>query len=175
MPVLYLEKSHSKTLYHRCNLYLSCRWWRGFSYQKLYRYGNKTSVPYLSASLSNDDIIWAHWQKILIRLKDPLILKFASSNYLGKSLSESAIDYTSLSLFNKMLCDIRNSYAGNLQYDIISCIGDYLLNKYMKGFPVSTISTESLKEAYHETDSALYDLSRKIYKKMVSALPMPNC
>ena len=35
----------------------------------------------------------------------------------------------------------------------------------MKGFPVSTISTESLKEAYHETDSALYDLSRKIYKK----------
>lgn len=104
-------------------------------------------------------------KKILIRLKDPLILKFASSNYLGKSLSESAIDYTSLSLFNKMLCDIKNSYAGNLQYDIISCIGDYLLNKYMKGFPVSTISTESLKEAYHETDSALYDLSRKIYKK----------
>ena len=40
----------------------------------------------------------------------------------------------------------------------------------MKGFPLSTISTESLKEDYHETVSSLYDLYRKIYKKGAETL-----
>lgn len=104
-------------------------------------------------------------KKTLIRLKDPLIMKFASSNYLGKSLSENTVDYTSLSLFDKMLCDIKNSYAGELQCDIISCIGDYLLSKYMEGCPTNAISTDILKDAYYTTESELYTLSRKIYKK----------
>ncbi len=119
-------------------------------YQRLYQ----MSTPYEEID-----------KKILIRLKDPLIMKFVSSNYLGKSLSESTLEYTSLSLFDKMLCDLKNSYAGNLQCDIISCLGDYLLHKYMEGYPTGAISTERLKEAYHAKDSELYDLSRKIYKK----------
>lgn len=102
---------------------------------------------------------------LLIRLKDPLVLKFVSSNYLGQKLPNRTLEYTSLSLFEKMLWDMENSYAGKLQGEIVSAIGDYLLNKFLNGIPVSSISTECLKEAYHHEDNELHELATKIYKK----------
>lgn len=102
---------------------------------------------------------------LLIRLKDPLVLKFVSSNYLGQKLPNRTLEYTSLSLFEKMLWDMENSYAGRLQGEIVSAIGDYLLNKFLNGIPVSSISTECLKEAYHHEDNELHELATKIYKK----------
>lgn len=104
-------------------------------------------------------------KSVLIRLKDPLMMKFVSANYLGKPLSEDTEDYTSISLFDKIMNDTENSYAGRLQCRIISGIGDYLLSRYMKGVPTGAISTEELRNAYDAPDSELYALSRDIYKK----------
>lgn len=104
-------------------------------------------------------------KKIVIRLKDPLILKFVSSNYLGKTLSYESSDYTSISLFEKMLIDIKNSYAGKLQYEIITSIGDFLLKKHLSGTPTNSISTEDIKNAYNNPNDELNKLSINIYKK----------
>lgn len=104
-------------------------------------------------------------KKTLVRLKDPLILKFVSSNYLGKPLSENSSDYTSLSLFEKMMNDISVSYAGKLQCEIITSIADYMLSEYLNGNPVDSISTSDIKNAYNRQGAELHELSKKIYKK----------
>lgn len=102
--------------------------------------------------------------RVLIRLKDPLVMKIVSTNYLGKELTESSSDYTSVSLFSRMMNDIRLSYAGERQCTIIRGIADYLLDCFLTGNAVTGISVQSLKEAGSDSRHRLYGTSRLVYK-----------
>lgn len=104
-------------------------------------------------------------QRVALRLKDPLILKFTSSIFLGRILPDSPEKYTSISLFTQMMDSIGNSYAGNQQREILERLSDYMLNLYMKGCPVDGLSVEELKMAYNDPTSELNHLSQLIYKK----------
>ena len=64
-----------------------------------------------------------------IRLKAPLILKIACTNYLCKALPDGSKDFTSVALFNRMFNDIAMSYAGKAQCRIIELIASHLLEK----------------------------------------------
>jgi len=104
-------------------------------------------------------------RRVTLRLKDPLILKFTSANFLGSNLPSSPERYTSLSLFSQMMDSIGNSYAGNRQREILERISDYILDLYMKGFPVDGLSVEDLKIAFTDPASELHHLAQLIYKK----------
>lgn len=104
-------------------------------------------------------------RRVTLRLKDPLILKFTSANFLGSELPSSPERYTSLSLFTHMMDSIGNSYAGNRQREILERLSDYMLNLYMNGVPVDGISVEELKTAFNDAASELHALAQLIYKK----------
>lgn len=104
-------------------------------------------------------------RRITLRLKDPLILKFTSANFLGSDLPSSPERYTSLSLFAHMMDSIGNSYAGNRQREILEKSSDYILELYLKGMPVDGLPVEDLKMAFQNTDSELHALAQLIYKK----------
>lgn len=104
-------------------------------------------------------------RRVTLRLKDPLILKFTSANFLGSDLPSSPERYTSLSLFTHMMESIGNSYAGNRQREILERLADYILNLYMKGSPVDGLSADELKMAYQDPASDLHALALLIYKK----------
>ena len=104
-------------------------------------------------------------RRVTLRLKDPLILKFTSANFLGSDLPANPERYTSLSLFTHMMDSIGNSYAGNRQREILESLADYILNLYMQGSPVDGVSVEELKMAFQDTGSELHHLARLIYKK----------
>lgn len=104
-------------------------------------------------------------RRVTLRLKDPLILKFTSANFLGSNLPSSPERYTSLSLFTNMLDSIGNSYAGNRQREILERLADFILDLYMKGHPVDGMSVEELKMAFHDATSELHHLAQLIYKK----------
>ena len=104
-------------------------------------------------------------RRVTLRLKDPLILKFTSANFLGANLPSSPEKYTSLSLFTQMMDSIGNSYAGNRQREILERLADYILKLYMKGSPIDGIDVRELKMAYQDTSSELCPLARLIYKK----------
>lgn len=99
-----------------------------------------------------------------IRLKDPLILKICSTNYLGKELPEDIASYTSLAIFEKMLQDIESSYAGKKQKEILDKIGEYFLFKYESGEPIDSID-ESLLTQDEISDPILRSLSAKVFNK----------
>ena len=100
-----------------------------------------------------------------IRLKDPLILKIACTNYLCKALPEGSKDFTSVALFNRMFNDIAMSYAGKAQCRIIELIASHLLEKYEQGIAADSISESELKLAMDNVDHPLYKLSHLIYKR----------
>jgi hypothetical protein len=100
-----------------------------------------------------------------IRLKDPLSLKIACTNYLGSEFPTSTLPYTSISLFEKMLDDISHSYAGNGQCHILKEMALYILQEYEKGVPSDSISIASLREAYDRQESPLYRMSQSVFKK----------
>lgn len=104
-------------------------------------------------------------RRVTLRLKDPLILKFTSANFLGSELPSNPERYTSLSLFTHMMDSIGNSYAGNRQREILERLSDYMLNLYMKGIPVDGVPIEDLKMAFQDPASGLHSLAQLIYKK----------
>ncbi len=104
-------------------------------------------------------------RRVTLRLKDPLVLKFTSANYLGSELSAIPENYTSLALFTRMTDSIGNSYAGNRQRDILEKLSDHILSLYLEGHPADGVAAESLRQAYQDPDSKLHDLARLIYKK----------
>lgn len=103
--------------------------------------------------------------RVTLRLRDPLILKFASSNFLGKQLSADIRSFSSLSLFEEMLGQISNSYAGHRQCEIIEQMADYILSNYLAGNPIDSISMTELSQARLDERHALHALSKLIYKK----------
>lgn len=84
---------------------------------------------------------------VALRLKDPLILKYVCTNYLGRALTDQMGDYTSISLFGKMLTDIGNSYAGWRQIDIVNALSDWFLDSYLNGQPVDGVSLDEIRKA----------------------------
>lgn len=100
-----------------------------------------------------------------VRLKDPLILKIASSNYLSQRLPDSIHCYASIALFDKMFSDMEHSYAGRKQSAIIKSIGGYILDKYLCGQAVDNIPEDTLHDAFGYPESPLYELSHLIYKQ----------
>lgn len=104
-------------------------------------------------------------RRVTLRLKDPLILKFTSANFLGSDLPADPERYTSLSLFTHMMDSIGNSYAGNRQREILERLSDHILNLYMEGTPVDGIAVDELKIAFQDPTSELHTLAQLIYKK----------
>ncbi len=100
-----------------------------------------------------------------IRLKDPLILKVACTNYLCKPLPGQSKDFTSVALFNRMFNDIATSYAGNKQCRIIELMAQHLLNEYERGVAADSISETALKQALDNPDAPLHQLATLIYKR----------
>lgn len=98
----------------------------------------------------------------IIRLRDPLVLKIACTDYLGRRLPEKMHDYSSLSLFHRMFEDIASSYAGNRQKEILLVMAEYFLKSYESGVPVDSIS---FKELRHAEDGPLARLSELIFKE----------
>jgi len=101
----------------------------------------------------------------MIRLKDPLVLKIACTNYLGMELPNTSFCYTSISLFEKMLNDISRSYAGNKQCSIVKELARYILQEYEKGIPTDSISSDALRQAYFDEQSQLHAMAKLVYKK----------
>lgn len=100
-----------------------------------------------------------------IRLKDPLALKIACTNYLGIELPSSTLSYSSISLFGKMLSDISRSYAGNGQSGIIKGLTAFILQEYEKGTPADSIPVDVLRKAYDDDSSSFHQMARLIFKK----------
>lgn len=100
-----------------------------------------------------------------IRLKDPLVLKIASTNYLGGEMPSPTSDYASIALFGKMLQDITRSYAGNKQCRIIKSLARHILCGYERGTPIDSIPARKLREAYNIPSSPLHQMAQLIYKQ----------
>ena len=84
---------------------------------------------------------------VALRLKDPLILKYVCTNYLGRALTDRMGDYTSISLFDRMLADIGNSYAGRRQIDIVNTLSDWFLDSYLNGQPIDGVAIDDVRRA----------------------------
>ena len=103
-------------------------------------------------------------RRVALRLTDPLTLKFASTIFLGKALSESPADYTSITLFRTMCSEIANSYAGKQQSTILQLIGRHLLKCYLSGEPTDGIDVSELRDALSQPNAELHQLANLIYK-----------
>ena len=99
-----------------------------------------------------------------IRLKDPLVLKLACTNFLGKQFPEQILSYTSIQLFADMLKNISDSYAGNRQCQIIHEIANHMLMEYESGKMVDRISENTLRDAYRDKTSPLHRLAHLVFK-----------
>lgn len=105
-------------------------------------------------------------RRIMLRLRDPLVMKFVCSNYVGSLLSANTADYTSISLFSKMFSDIRDhSFAGRRQCRLLEELSRIFLQSYLQGQPFGSITNSDLRDAYTDEDNPLHALSQLIYKK----------
>ena len=102
-------------------------------------------------------------QTILVRLKDPLILKIACTNFLGKVMGESSLEYSSIQLFTQMSDSVASSYAGKNQRKILSCIGKCLLMQYEQGFACDTVYLSTVRKSKKGTP--LEELKNLLYGK----------
>lgn len=102
-------------------------------------------------------------QTILVRLKDPLILKIACTNFLGKVMGESSLEYSSIQLFTQMSNSVASSYAGKNQRKILSCIGKCLLMQYEQGFACDTVYLSTVRKSKKGTP--LEELKNLLYGK----------
>lgn len=105
-------------------------------------------------------------RKVMLRLRDPLVMKFVCSNYVGAMLSDDADDYTTVRLFSKMLEDIEvRSFAGRRQRELLDELSRIFLLSYIEGRAMGSIVNTDLKDAYHDVKNPLHRLSRLIYRK----------
>ncbi len=81
-----------------------------------------------------------------VRLKDPLVLKIACTNNVGRALPGELMNFTSISLFREMTDNIANSYAGRQQYQIMLSLASYILEGYRSGRPSDRVERKTLHE-----------------------------
>lgn len=104
-------------------------------------------------------------RRIMLRLRDPLIMKFVCSNYVGLLLSLESNDYTSINLFSKMYSDIRDhSFAGRKQCALLEEMSRIFLTSYLNGSPSGSIANTDLRNAFLDSESPLHRLSNLIYR-----------
>lgn len=132
---------------------------RGFNDDELRQayhiYGELYQMETLHAQLT---------RAVMIRLKDPLMLKIACTNYLCQPMPTEVSSYTSIKLFEEMMAKIANSYAGRSQCRIIKYLARYILEEYEHNRPTDHISAQLVRDAYSDEGSSLYHLSRLMYK-----------
>jgi len=105
-------------------------------------------------------------RKIMLRLRDPLVMKFVCSNYVGAMLSPDAGDYTSVRLFSKMLADIKlRSFAGRRQCELLDELSGIFMMSYLGGNAMGSVTNMALRDAYGDARHPLHKLSRLIYRK----------
>lgn len=97
-------------------------------------------------------------RSIVLRLKDPLMLKIACTNYLGNTLPFDNMCYTSIHLFKQMMDDIHNSYAGGNQYRILVQIGRLMVEKFLRGESADSVAVSELS-----MDADLANLKALLY------------
>ncbi len=102
-------------------------------------------------------------QTILVRLKDPLILKIACTNFLGEQMSTSSLAYSSIQLFTQMSDSVASSYAGKNQRKILSCMGKWLLMQYEQGHACDTVYLSAVRQS--GKDTPLDELKNLLYGK----------
>lgn len=100
----------------------------------------------------------------LIRLKDPLMFRVACTTYLGNNLPDTTSEYSSISLFSKMLDDIAHSYAGKGQMRILDTLSGFMLEKYLAGEAIDSVMVEDLKKASTDVNHPLYNIASLMYK-----------
>lgn len=81
---------------------------------------------------------------VVLRLKDPLVLKIACTNYLGRKMPEDSLAYTSNALFSHMSHDIACAYAGAGQKAVLQVLGELFLACYEAGTPCDTVFLSEL-------------------------------
>ncbi|MFI3281849.1 MAG: hypothetical protein R3Y44_07775 [Rikenellaceae bacterium] len=102
-------------------------------------------------------------RSFILRLKDPLMLKIACTNYLGAKLPTQMSYYSSIALFEKMLFDISKSYAGRKQCVILDKISAALFDQYRAGNPSDSIDVEELRRGYTDSTSRLHSVAQDIF------------
>lgn len=102
-------------------------------------------------------------RKNVIRIKNPLILKIVCTNYLGKELPKENSQYTSIALFRKMTDDIRHSYAGNRQMQILYALAEVMLYDYENGTAQDSLLLDDLQKARFDADAPLHKAANLIY------------
>lgn len=104
-------------------------------------------------------------RRVLLRLRDPLTLKYACGNNIGKVFVSDPARFTSVSLFATMLDDIRErAFAGRLQCELIDELADRILDTYLGGRPAASISSAALLQALDDASSPLHRLASMVYK-----------
>lgn len=102
--------------------------------------------------------------RILLRLRDPLTLKYACGNHVGTPFGSDPARFTSISLFGTMLENIRErSFAGRMQCELLDELADRLLDSYISGHPAGGISAQALREALTDTGAPLHRLATLVY------------
>lgn len=101
----------------------------------------------------------------VLRLKDPLLLKIACTNYLGKELPSDNAQYCSIAMWRHMMQDISNSYAGRRQRDIIAGMSRILLERYESGTPSDSLLMSELRRAYSDPADPQHAIASLIFKK----------
>ena len=102
-------------------------------------------------------------RKNVIRIKNPLILKIVCTNYLGKELPIENKNYTSVALFEKMTDDIRHSYAGNRQMQILYEMAEVMLKDYESGTAQDSLLLEDLQKARFNPQSPLHKVANLVF------------
>lgn len=103
--------------------------------------------------------------RIALRLRDPLTLKNTSGIFLGKNLSDSPNQYTTIALYNQLYEDIANSYAGNRQRQLLELFADTLLNAYLNGEAKDSLLADDIRQAISDPTSPLHKLAMLMYRK----------
>ena len=101
----------------------------------------------------------------VLRLKDPLLLKIACTNYLGKELPTDNAQYCSIAMWRRMMQDIASSYAGRRQKETIAEMSRILLERYESGIPADSLLMSELRRAYSCPDDPLHGIASLIFKK----------
>lgn len=101
----------------------------------------------------------------VLRLKDPLLLKIACTNYLGKELPTDNAQYCSIAMWRRMMQDIASSYAGRRQKETIAEMSRILLERYESGTPADSLLMSELRRAYSCPDDPQHGIASLIFKK----------
>lgn len=102
------------------------------------------------------------FRPVFIRLKDPLILKIACTNYMQKVFPRDISAFSSINLFELTMKELVNNYAGNIQRDILEEFAAILHNEYCKGNPKDNIYISDLKQAFNNSSSPLYSIAQNL-------------